>query len=404
MHFARRTDFDAEGSAFGEALRLARRDADFLDLTVSNPTHCGIDYPVSRLLPPLADEHSMQYEAHALGMQNARRTLSDLYRDVYGADVPIDRLLLTASTSEAYSYLLRLFCEPGDAILVPSPSYPLFDLLGRLHDVELIHYPLVYHDGWQLDPASLAAAVTPQTRAIVAIHPNNPTGHYCSTADREVLREVARKHDLPLIVDEVFLDYALEALAADKAGCPTFAKPRWGSSDAELDTNAQVLTFVLGGLSKMLALPQMKLAWMAVCGDPLRADEAMQRLQVIADTFLSVATPPQLALPYWLQERTMIQGAVLGRIHANLHAIDRALEGTMLTRLRVEGGWAAVLRVPALERDVDLAIRLLRGHGVAVHPGSFYGFPERGWLVISLLPETQLVEAGIRRLLAAFEV
>lgn len=402
MRFAARTDFGETDSPYGRALREARCRGGLIDLTVSNPTQCNFDYAAARLLPPLSDTQVLHYNADPLGLQSARDAISKLYREVHGAEVSADRLLLTASTSEAYSYLLRLFCKPGDAILVPSPSYPLFDLLARLHDVELIPYPLVYHDGWQIDPASLAAAVTPRTRAIVAIHPNNPTGQFCSPADRDALRAVARKHDLPLIVDEVFLDYGFEEPMGKSGGCPTFAKQRWDQPDTASRPQPDVLTFVLGGISKLLALPQMKLAWMTVCGPPNEVMQALQRLEVIADTFLSIATPPQIALPTWLGERSSLQGQILSRVRTNLDVLDALLHGSTLSRLRVEGGWSVVLRVPALEPDTDLAVRLLRGRNVAVHPGSFYGFPQRGWLVLSLLPEARGFEEGLGRLLAAF--
>lgn len=402
MKFAARTDFGETESAYGLALREARARGGLIDLTVSNPTHCNFDYAADRLLSPLSHPQVLHYHADPLGLHSAREAIAKLYREVYGAEVLPDRLLLTASTSEAYSYLLRLFCEPGDAILVPSPSYPLFDLLATLHDVSIIPYPLVYHDGWQIDPASLASAVTPRTRALVAIHPNNPTGHYCSKADRDALHAVAREHDLPLIVDEVFLDYRVEALEAKSDGCPTFANPMWDEPDAVSGPQQEVLTFVLGGISKLLAMPQMKLAWMAVCGPPNEVTQAMQRLEVIADTFLSIATPPQIALPAWLLERSSLQGQILSRVRTNLAAADRVLRNSTTSRLRVEGGWSAVLRVPALEPDTELAVRLLRDHDVAVHPGSFYGFPERGWLVLSLLPEAQRFHEGLARLLSAF--
>ncbi len=394
MKFSARTDFVFEDSAYGNALAEARTRQDFIDLTVSNPTRCGFDYPAERILAAMSDPAILCYEADPLGIKSARMAISALYCDAYGADVPPDRLLLTASTSEAYSYLLRLFCEPGDVILVPSPSYPLFDLLARLHDVEVVTYPLVYHDGWQVDPASLAAAVTPRTRALVAIHPNNPTGHYCSPADREALFAVARAHHLPLIVDEVFLDYAIEG-----DGHTSFAeKQERGAKVAGGKVIDTPLTFILCGLSKVLALPQMKLAWMAVCGPAIEADAAMARLEVIADTFLSIATPPQVALPAWLREREAIQAQITDRIRVNLRLLDDALTGTAITRLKVEGGWSAVLRIPASEHDIDVALHLLRQQSLAVHPGSFYGFPERGWLVISLLPESVLFEEGMHRL------
>jgi alanine-synthesizing transaminase len=385
MRFAARSDFGETASAYGDALQLARASAGFLDLTVSNPTRCGFVYPPA-IADALGDSQVMQYDAHALGLLSAREAVAGLYAERYGAAVAADNILLTASTSEAYSYLLRLFCEPGDAILVPSPSYPLFDLLARLHDVELVPYPLVYHDGWQIDPASLSAVVTPRTRAIVSIHPNNPTGHYCGTADREALFAVAREHDLPLIVDEVFLDYAVES-----GGEPSFVA-----------TDPPVLTFVLGGLSKLLALPQMKLAWTVICGPAEGIAAPMHRLEVIADSFLSIGTPPQVALPSWLRLRAELQGQIRARVAANLLSLDHALKGTAVSRLKVEGGWAAVLRVPALESDSELAIRLLQELGVAVHPGSFYGFPPKGWVVVSLLPLPELFSLGMERLLRVF--
>ena len=402
MKFSARTDFGDTESPYGEALRDARARVDLIDLTVSNPTRCGFEYPADCLLPPLSDHGVLHYEAHPLGLGSSREAVSALYTERYGADVAPSRLLLTASTSEAYSYLLRLFCEPRDAILVPAPSYPLFDLLARLHDVDVITYPLVYHDGWQIDPASLAAAVTPRTRAIVAIHPNNPTGHYCNAADRDALHAVACRHDLPLIVDEVFLDYRVEGLDGEPDKCPTFAKPRRESTDSLGEHSEDVLTFVLGGISKLLALPQMKLAWTAVCGPEHQVRAAMHRLEVIADTFLSVSTPPQVALPAWLQEREGLQQQILSRLRANLLVLDRALRGGVVSRLRTEGGWAVILRIPAMQPDTELAIRLLTEFNVAVHPGSLYGFSGSGWLVISLLPQTATFEAGIERLLSAF--
>jgi alanine-synthesizing transaminase len=384
MRFASRSDFGDTASAYGEALARARSCDGFVDLTVSNPTRCGFAYPPA-LATALGEASVLRYDADALGMISARQAIAQLYAESYSTHVTPDRILLTASTSETYGYLLRLFCEPGDAILVPSPSYPLFDLLARLHDVELIPYPLVYHDGWQIDPASLVAAVTPRTRAIVAIHPNNPTGHYCSAADREALFTVAREHDLPLVIDEVFLDYKVESVQQ-----PSFAALR-----------PDVLTFVLGGLSKLLALPQMKLAWTLTCGPPGEAAVAMERLEVIADTFLSVSTPPQVALPQWLDRREAMQSQIQSRVAENLRTLDLAIHETSISRLKVEGGWAVVLRVPANNDDRTTAIRLLEEEKIGVHPGSLYGFPDRGWLVLSLLTPRDTFRDGIRRLAVA---
>ncbi len=392
MRFAARTDFGPEASAYGQALEQARARGGLLDLTVSNPTRCGFSYPPG-LLHPLSDEASLRYDPEPFGIFDARNAVAAMYRDRYAAEVSPENVLLTASTSEAYSYLLRLFCEPGDAILVPSPSYPLFDLLARLHDVEVVTYPLVYHDGWQIDPASFRAALTPRTRAIVAIHPNNPTGHYCSDLDRDLLRQCAAEHNLPLIVDEVFLDYPVESQTVLSFAART-GMPRDKDGDP-------VLTFVLGGLSKLLCLPQVKLAWTVFSGPPEDVSDAMRRLEVIADTFLSVSTPPQIALPRWLAEDGVLRRQVLDRVQANLRWLDTALRGTVFSRLRVEGGWAVVLRTPANDLDIDAVIRLLNERGVALHPGSFYGFPPRGWLVSSLITPPAVFQHGITRLLAS---
>jgi len=373
MRFASRTNFVDEPSRYADALQAARSRSEFVDLTVSNPTRCGFEYSTLSL-GELSTPASLRYDADPLGAKTARDAVAARY-----PGITPEQTLLTASTSEAYSYLLRLFCEPGDAILVPTPSYPLFDLLARLHDVKLVKYPLVYHDGWQIDPASLHAAITPRTRAIVAIHPNNPTGHFCSEADCAVLNEVAAQHRLPLIVDEVFLDYGVEGSSQ------TFAQP-----------DSSVLTFTLSGLSKVLALPQMKLAWTVATGPATEVEEAIRRLEIIADTYLSIATPVQVALPAWLERRKDIQAQISRRVQQNLTELDTTLQGSACSRLRVDGGWCVVLRIPALMDDTDQAAALLEDQAVAVHPGSFYGFPDRGWLVVSLLPEPEAFHEGIQ--------
>lgn len=378
MRFALRTDFVEEPSPYAAALRSARVRPEYVDLTVSNPTRCGFDYSAIHL-GELSTPGSLRYDAHSLGSLSAREAVTTRY-----PGIAPEQMLLTASTSEAYSYLLRLFCEPGDAILVPTPSYPLFDLLARLHDVELMKYPLVYHDGWQIDPASLHAAITPRTRAIIAIHPNNPTGHFCSEADRALLYDVASQYGLALIVDEVFLDYGVE-----------------GSGHSFAHSDSPVLTFTLSGLSKVLALPQMKLAWTIATGPTAEVEEAMHRLEIIADTYLSTATPVQIALPAWLECREGIQSQIEHRVRHNLATLDAALKGSACSRLRVDGGWCVVVRVPALMADTDQATVLLNEHAVAVHPGSFYGFTDKGWLVISLLPETEAFQKGIQRVIRA---
>lgn len=373
MRFTARTDFGSGESPYGEALRSARQSGRaLLDLTVSNPTQCGFNYPADVILSALGQPEGLRYAADPMGALQARQAIAHRY------SVDADRVMLTASTSEAYGYLLRLLCEPGDEVLVPSPSYPLFDLLARLHDVHLVAYPLVYHDGWQVDTAALERAITPRTRAIVVVHPNNPTGHFCSAVDRAAIYDIAQRHSLAVAVDEVFLEYPVEAAT----GQASFAAH-----------SASVLTFVLGGLSKLLAMPGMKVAWTIVCGPAGDQKAALERLEVIADTFLSVATPQQLALPHWLALQGAIQPQIARRVRHNLAALDIVIAGTAVSRLQVQGGWTVVLRVPALEPDVDTCIRLMQA-GVVVHPGSLYGFAERGWIVMSLLPEASVFLRG----------
>ncbi len=386
MHFARRTAFDAEASGLHAAARQLRQaGTHLLDLTVTNPTRCGFHYEDRALLEAMCDPAVLRYEADAFGMERARRTVVERYYRQHGADLDPDQILLTASTSEAYGFLLKLLCDPGDQVMVPEPSYPLLDLLARLHDVELVPYPLLYHDRWQVEPDALERLVTPRCRAIVAVHPNNPTGHYAGREERRRLASFAARHGLALIADEVFLDYPVA--------------PREMPVSFAAGDEPEALTFVMSGLSKVLALPQMKLAWTAVRGPRALREEALQRLEVIADTFLSAAAPAQVALEAWLTTAVAMQDQIRSRVVANLATLSRVLAGNSpLTALPVEGGWSVVLRVPALEPDTELALALAERAQVLVHPGSFYGFGERGWLVLSLLgTETEFAE-GLTRI------
>jgi aspartate/methionine/tyrosine aminotransferase len=298
-------------------------------------------------------------------------------------DLDPERLVLTTSTSEAYSYVFRLLCNPGDEVLVPKPSYPLFEFLADLSDVRLIPYPLIYDHGWQVDFDSLYKATTNRTRAVILVHPNNPTGSYVSTEETSALNVFCDDHDRALIVDEVFLDYA-----HDGAPRPSFV------------SNAGALTFTLSGLSKISALPQMKLAWVVASGPEDLVAQAGARLEIIADTFLSLNAPIQLAASVLLDQRKKVQPALLERVRANLGELDRQLASTpSCTRLRVEGGWYAVVRVPAVQSDENLAIELLRKTAVVVHPGHFYDFPNDGYLILSLITEPAVFREGMTRLL-----
>jgi len=374
--FSRRSTFDLTESDFAVALREARHGGELLDLTTSNPTAVGLAPENLQL-----DFNAAEYHPDPLGIPSAREEVAGYYLD-HRQEVPIANITLTASTSESYSFLFRLLCDPADELLIPTPSYPLFDFLATLDHVHLKPYPLLYDHGWQIDLHALEAAITPRTRAILLVHPNNPTGHFTSSGEREALYRLAAKHNLALIVDEVFLDYPLSGTT------DTFAVP-----------DSPALTFTLSGLSKVCALPQMKVAWIVTTGPEAVRNEAQQRLEIIADTFLSVATPPQLALPGWLSHRRATQQAIHQRTGMNLERLDELLEGTHTTRLKVEAGWAAILRIPALEPDAELATRLVKKHWVAIHPGSFYGLPHQGYLVVSLLPRMEIFHQGVNQLL-----
>jgi aspartate/methionine/tyrosine aminotransferase len=313
---------------------------------------------------------------------SAREAVAEYYHE-RGEHVDTERVVLTTSTSEGYSHVFRLLANPGDEVLVPKPSYPLFDFLAELQDVKLVGYPLLYDHGWQIDWPSLESAVTAKTRAVVIVHPNNPTGSYVSAAEWKRLNELCRERGLALVVDEVFLDCAHD-----------------GSRRQSFVTNNAALTFTLSGISKISALPQMKLAWIAVSGPPADVHAAMQRLEVIADTYLSLNAPVQLAAGTLLEQRKKIQPQLMQRALANLAELDRQLAGQKSSvRLQVEGGWYAVLRVPATQSDEDLAIALLRDTGTMVHPGHFYDFPCDGYQVTSLIAREEDFREGISRVL-----
>jgi aspartate/methionine/tyrosine aminotransferase len=367
MRFSHRTNWNTEESGLGRAHRLrVEAGLPIADLTASNPTRCGFEYP-SDLLKALTDARGLDYDPQPRGLLEAREAVCAYYAE-HGVAAAPERVVLTTSTSEAYSYLFRLLCDPGDEVVVPQPGYPLFDFLAVLDDVRLKFAPLVYDHGWQIDPEGFRRAITAATRAIVVVHPNNPTGHFTKPWEAEELARLCREFDLSLIVDEVFLDYWFAGADAAKS----FAAGLEG-----------VPVFVVSGLSKIAGLPQMKAAWIVAAGP--EAGVAMERLEVIADTFLSMNAPVQGALSAWLTGRHAIQGQIRERVTANLGELDRQLaEQKTAQRLTVEGGWYAMLRIAALQAD-ELTVRELLDRGVWVHPGYFFGTPESGWLVLSLL-------------------
>ena len=392
--FSKRTNWDLEENAYTRALRRHREAGKrIFDLTASNPTTCGFQYDEAAILDALRDPASLRYEPEPKGMPAARAAVAGYYAGK-GAAVDPEQLILTTGTSEAYSFLFRLLCEPGDEVLIAHPSYPLFDFLATIQDVKLRPFQIVYDHGWQIDFHSLQNELGVRTKAIVVVHPNNPTGHFVAAKEAAELSAICAKHDLALIVDEVFLDYELKLSAPHKQRHGTFASNTSAS-------NAAALTFVLSGLSKIAALPQMKLGWIAASGPAAQAREAIARLEVIADTYLSLNAPMQRALPALLAQRHAMQKQIMARTEANLAELDEQLaRQKLVSRLETEGGWYAVLRVPAVQSDEELAIRLLEERGVLVHPGHFYDFADNGYLVISLLEPADEFAEGTSELLA----
>jgi alanine-synthesizing transaminase len=383
--FSSRTNWHLAPNSLSRALHEVRASGqEIFDLTISNPTEAGVCPDAGTVLGALVNPAALRYDPQPRGLLEARNAVCRYYREAHRVfDIDPQRIVLTTSTSEAYSYVFRLLCNPGDEILVPKPSYPLFEFLADLSDVKLVPYPLIYDHGWQIDFDSLYKAATPRSRAVILVHPNNPTGSYVSQSETVALNGFCRDRGTALIVDEVFLDYA-----HDGEPRPSFA------------ANADALTFTLSGISKISALPQMKLAWVTASGPQKAVDDAGERLEVIADTFLSMNAPVQLAAPVFLELRKSIQPVLLDRLRANLAELDRQLPAhPACTRLQVEGGWYAVLRVPALGSDEDLAIRLLRQAQVSVHPGHFYDFAADGYLVLSLITEAEIFRMGMARLL-----
>lgn len=408
--FSERTNWTLTQNRFTEAVEQARASGKkILDLTVSNPTRAGLEYDSAAILRSLGSPKAMDYDPQAKGLPEARESVADYYRREHGvAGLDRERIVLTTSTSEGYSYVFRLLCNAGDALLVPKPSYPLFEFLADLQDVKLEPYPLIYDHGWQMDFPSLEKAITPRTRGIVLVHPNNPTGSFVQATEAGQLNTLCRDRGLALIVDEVFLDYRLDASAthADVGTAALGRRVEQSSTAASPQLHAtfagnqDVLTFTLSGLSKISALPQMKVSWVVTSGPGIEVEAAMARLEVIADTYLSMNAPIQWAVPVLMEERKNVQRQLLERVRENLAELDCQLAGQKsCQRLQVAGGWYAALRVPVTRSDEELAIELVREKSVMVHPGHFYDFPGDGYLVLSLITDEQEFRDGISRVL-----
>jgi alanine-synthesizing transaminase len=381
--FSSRLNWSAGANPLAKLLAQKRASgAAILDLTESNPTAAGFQYPQDRILAALADPRSLCYEPAPAGILPARISVSSYY----GGRVDPGGILLTASTSEAYALLFKLLADPGDEVLIPRPSYPLFDYLAALESVRVLEYPLVYHGRWAVDFELLARKITPRTRAIVVVNPNNPTGSYLNKSELAQLTDLCRRHHLAILSDEVFSDYVL----ADD--------PRRVSS---LVGQEEVLGFSLSGLSKLVGLPQLKLGWIATSGPAEARREALERLELIADTYLSVGTPVQWAAPELLALREPMQKQILDRVRENLAFLQSQIGPESPWRvLQPEGGWYAVVQAPRIHSEEDWVLTLLGEDNVLVQPGFFFDFESEAFLVASLLTPAATFQEGIRRILA----
>jgi alanine-synthesizing transaminase len=364
--FSSRLSWDLRPNPLTKLLEQKRvSGAPILDLTLSNPTPAGFDYPTDEILSALADPRAVCYDPSPRGLISARKAISP--------DHP-DRVLLTASTSEAYSYLFKLLCDPGDEILTPRPSYPLFEFLAALESVHVRQYPLRYDGAWHIDFAALEAALTNRTRAIVVVNPNNPTGSYLKPEESDRLQSICAERGIAILIDEVFFDY--------------------GFSEPPQAPEPSTLTFRMSGLSKSSGLPQLKLGWIIAEGPG--HESALERLELIADTYLSVATPVQLALPRLLAAGQTIREQIRERTRSNLAALRSLTAGTACQVLNVEGGWSAILQVPRTRTEESWVLTLLADHNILVQPGFFFDFESEAYLVLSLLPPREIFENGLR--------
>ncbi|HVT91196.1 MAG TPA: pyridoxal phosphate-dependent aminotransferase [Bryobacteraceae bacterium] len=382
--FSARLNADLSPNAFTRLLRT-KRDAGehLLDLSGSNPTRAGISYPGDEILAALRDRSVLRYDPEPSGMRRARQAVAAYYEERGVAAAP-EQFLLTASTSEAYGYLFKLLCDPGDEVLVPRPSYPLFDYLAEMESVRVAQYPLNYDGEWRVDFAALEAAIRERTKALVVVSPNNPTGSYLKREEMERLERICAPRSIAILSDEVFADYAF---GPDSNRAPTFLTAR------------QALTFVMSGLSKVSALPQMKLGWIGVAGPAGLTASAHERLEWIADTYLSVGAPVQAAAPRLLELRRPIQDALRARTRANLAHIEKQAAGSPVSLLHLEGGWCATLEVPRVRPEEEWTLELLRDDNVVVQPGYFYDFEREAFLILSLLTPEDAFAEGLRRLL-----
>ncbi len=386
--FSSRLHWDLRPNRLAQALDAKHRTgAKILDLTESNPTRAGFAYPSDQILGAFTDARSLVYEPKPAGLEAAREAAARYYAE-RGQTVEPSRILLTSSTSESYAWLFKLLADSGDEVLVPRPSYPLFEFLARMESVHVKHYPIIYHDGWSIDTEALADAISGRTRAIVLVNPNNPTGSFVKRCELDILVALCADRDIAIISDEVFADYAF---GPDAERVPSLV---------HVDG---ALAFSLSGLSKIAGLPQMKLGWIVIGGPaPLRT-EAIERLELIADTYLSVGTPVQHALPKLLAAGGNVRSQVAARVRENLQQLQSSIgDHSPAQILRVEGGWYCTLRVPRTKSEEEWCLDLLEHQNVLVQPGFFYDFESEAYLVLSLLTESETFREGVQRIAGEF--
>ena len=390
MMFSKRTNWDLQHNRLTQLIKERQDNGlPLIDLTESNPTKCGFDYPVNEILTPLNKKTNLDYRPEPRGDLQARQAVADYYKDLDLAVNP-ENIFLTTSTSESYNIVFRLLMDVGDEILVPQPSYPLLDYLAHINDVNIRHYQLRYDDEWHIDFHSLRSSISEKTKAILVIHPNNPTGSYIKKDEYNSLKEVALANNLVIISDEVFSDYSF------------YEDDRRVKSFAGKDS---ILTFTLNGISKMLGLPQMKLGWIVVDGDKIAAKDASARLELITDTFLSVSTPIQNALPDWLNLGMQMNSQIMNRIKHNYEFLSKyAANNTMFRIYKIEGGWNVIIKTLSNDFDEEWSDLLVRKDGIITQPGYFYDFERNDCMVISLLVQEKLFRKGFEIIVRALDI
>lgn len=352
------------------------------DLTISNPTAANLAYPHNEIADALGGIRQFGYQPDPAGNLKARQAIATMYEST-GIEISAERILLTASTSEAYSYLFKLLCDPGDEILVPLPSYPLFEYLAALEGVRTAPYWLRYDGNWRVDFASMESAVTNRTRAIIVVNPNNPTGSFLKRDEGAALLELARAKNLPVISDEVFTDFALSATD--------------GAAQTLINCG-ETLVFSLNGLSKSCGMPQMKLGWIVISGADEQGRECRERLEFILDTYLSPSTPVQSALPGLLAIGRGVREQVQKRIRRNYGTLQNALAGSPANALHTEAGWSAIVQIPRTRSEEEWILTLLNQQHVVAQPGYFFDMPNEAYLVLSLLTDPGVFDEGVRRI------